>query len=538
MRFIAQAADEAYDGLARILETRPKEVADPARLTIFPDKDSYDAFHNDAHTNFIAYYHHHPEPQIVTYAQSREKGFRRTIAHEVGHLFTSHLVGDLPRWLCEGIAEMLQEVLLSDDRAQLLPIPDYAIGAVLRWMEQGASARRILAAHAPQLSGSSGGGGAPDYTVAWALAYMLSEKLRVAGTSTWRERLLSLKLYGDRNPVLFAADWESFYGSFALPPEVAQFLQAGGRDARAAEIQVVCEIAQYRPEACRTVAADLTLDTPESFHARSLIEPSVCVKLARERIFDPDPEWRKSAVGVLALVGEANAIPDLLNDPSPDVRAAAIEGLAAGEARFAAPKIREHLGAPEAQIRRACAKALGFLGGTEDIDRITALLEDPVFAVRIAAADALGRLGDPQSAVALRGRLAQTQEAFMVTVHVALSLTRLGIGEGERWLAGEESGCWCGYVTALRRMAQEPVESLRRTGIPVEDLKTSTDIILLLHALKDSRPFVRGQAFDVLWKTFRKSFGYEPWTPTAWRSMAADRWHGWWDEEMFRYSKP
>lgn len=61
----------------------------------------------------------------------------------------------------------------------------------------------------------------------------------------------------------------------------------------------------------------------------------------------------------------------------------------------------EALGDDQARVREDAARALGELRATETMEPLIGLLTDPIPKVQIAAADSLGRMGDPRALLAL-----------------------------------------------------------------------------------------------------------------------------------------
>jgi HEAT repeat protein len=166
---------------------------------------------------------------------------------------------------------------------------------------------------------------------------------------------------------------------------------------------------------------------------------------------DPRPEVRAQAAEWAAAHPEsAPKLVALLDDPGRFVRftamdslirlrAAAVEPLAAaiergespraalevasriGDPRLAGPA-RARLGDPDPVVRAWAARMLGALGGSEEA--IVARLADPDAHVRAAAAVALGRLGHWPSAPPLAGLL--TDRDWNVRRSAALALRALG----------------------------------------------------------------------------------------------------------------
>jgi hypothetical protein len=117
-----------------------------------------------------------------------------------------------------------------------------------------------------------------------------------------------------------------------------------------------------------------------------------------------------------------------LEDPAPEVVAAALEVVASWRQVSWGDEAAGLLGSEHPVVRAAAARALEQIGRAPHVKGLSACLrEDPVPDVRVAAALALGRIGGPQAAAALSDAAARDPDTHVQ--HVSRQgLRRLGFG--------------------------------------------------------------------------------------------------------------
>jgi HEAT repeat protein len=240
-----------------------------------------------------------------------------------------------------------------------------------------------------------------------------------------------------------------------------------------------------------------------------------------------DPAIRRLAAQTLAGMGArasdaAASLTKAIDDPSPDVRASALDALAAaGPPADAAPKLRDAVAAPEPAVRAAAARAMGRLTapGDDVVGDLLKCLTDPVGDVRAEAAIAIGRLASdaarcvPALVVLLddadlraRASAAQAIGAFGTAARDAASDLRRSLAHGDPWVR-------LGAAMSLARVeprAPEPWETFgrlvldanrdvrRRTVLSLGVLRREEAVPLLTERLDDRDADVRKAAAQAL----------------------------------------
>jgi ATP:ADP antiporter, AAA family len=117
----------------------------------------------------------------------------------------------------------------------------------------------------------------------------------------------------------------------------------------------------------------------------------------RALLTDEDPTIRAQAAALL-LHHESEAAPTLnraTHDPSSEVRACALRGIAAAHAPGSYSIALEALSDPEAEVRAEAARAIAATAPEEAVDSLIAALADDDPRVRNAAVDGLAEVGAP-----------------------------------------------------------------------------------------------------------------------------------------------
>lgn len=125
------------------------------------------------------------------------------------------------------------------------------------------------------------------------------------------------------------------------------------------------------------------------------------------------PELRMAAANALARLGEANAVPklvDAMEDPDPRVRLRVCHACGALADPRAVPALTKRLD-DHARVRHAAANALGSIGTDQSLAPLIDLLEDDDPSVRRIAAGALGKASNARPVEPLVYVLADDSEA-------------------------------------------------------------------------------------------------------------------------------
>jgi HEAT repeat protein len=145
---------------------------------------------------------------------------------------------------------------------------------------------------------------------------------------------------------------------------------------------------------------------------------------------DPVPEVREAAIQGLAFIDDARALDRLLatsKSPEPRTRSAAMRALShtANDPRVDAHLLRG-LQDSDAWVRYFACQSLGKRGAARVTNAILPLLDDPAGQVRVAAVEALSRFDDEAAFAALEKAAASPDADLTRAALVALGLTRKG----------------------------------------------------------------------------------------------------------------
>jgi len=189
-------------------------------------------------------------------------------------------------------------------------------------------------------------------------------------------------------------------GDFAPEPAETPLLQALEDQDAAVRAQALESLGRLGGSAA-TAAARQCLSDPDS--AVRLI--ALAVLTDSEELPDPglltddDPTVRSQAAALLLNHSE-EAEPTLIratHDPSAEVRAAALRGIAAARTRSAYSVALEALADPEAEVRAEAMRAIAATAPENAVPSLLAALADEDPRVRAAAVDGLAEVGAPAS---------------------------------------------------------------------------------------------------------------------------------------------
>jgi HEAT repeat protein len=161
------------------------------------------------------------------------------------------------------------------------------------------------------------------------------------------------------------------------------------------------------------------------------LEPAIGFELIQSAIADSNSRVRYSAVSQLDTLGtqdlelSLNLLRDLLNDPEPDVQAAAADCLGALKLHAAFEDLHQlYDTTPEWLVKFSIIATLGELGDPRGFELLTEALASDNELIQTAAISSFGELGDIQ-AVPLLSPYA-TSSNWQIRYRVVQALSRLG----------------------------------------------------------------------------------------------------------------
>jgi HEAT repeat protein len=162
------------------------------------------------------------------------------------------------------------------------------------------------------------------------------------------------------------------------------------------------------------------------------IEPAIAYGYIKQLVLDKDTRVRYAAVSQLASLGtedlvESSAIlrDRLVNDPEPDVQAAAADAIGALKIVAAFDDL-QHLyqTTPEWLVQFSIIAALGELGEPRGLELLKTALTSPTALVQTAAIGAIGELGNPSAVESIIPFV--THPDWQIRYQLARSLRALG----------------------------------------------------------------------------------------------------------------
>lgn len=221
---ILAIADEAYELYAELLDVRPPRckvavVDGPAELESVFGVDG---------KAVSGVYIRCCEPLIGVYPPADA----RVIRHEVAHHFLHHVLGEHPRWLGEGLAEILEQARRVHGRPTIALVDPEHIESYLDVR------RRPAAAAGPLLHDHM------NYSTSWAIAAWLL--LRESGTL--RERVSALRRHVGASPETLQPSEDELLGAaLTWTRDLEQMLDHSDHARRAAGARVLGLIGETVP---------------------------------------------------------------------------------------------------------------------------------------------------------------------------------------------------------------------------------------------------------------------------------------------------
>lgn len=173
-------------------------------------------------------------------------------------------------------------------------------------------------------------------------------------------------------------------------------------------------------------------DRIEALNAIRSLEPAAALDYIKQLVTDKDARVRYAAVSQLASAGSADLAASstllrdrLVNDPEPDVQAAAADAIGALRLTAAFDDLL-HLyeSTPEWLVQFSIVAALGELGEPRGLELLRTALTSDTALVQTAAIGAIGELGDPSAVADLVPFV--TNPDWQIRYQLARSLRTLG----------------------------------------------------------------------------------------------------------------
>lgn len=211
----------------------------------------------------------------------------------------------------------------------------------------------------------------------------------------------------------------------SLDPDAAAAALLAVRPTRAAAAERALEALGVTPEALSARLDDPSLTPAAKIETALRLGQLGDVRgfdLLRRSLSAEDGQTRSSAVEALGRLGDARAVellPTALDDADPAVRAAAATAM--GRLGVTPERLLARLASPNIALRTESLRLLGRLGDAAHVPHIAARLRagEPL-TVRLAAAAALGRLGQAEGVAALTAVLTDPEPALRRQAAAAL----------------------------------------------------------------------------------------------------------------------
>ncbi len=173
-------------------------------------------------------------------------------------------------------------------------------------------------------------------------------------------------------------------------------------------------------------------DRIEALNAIRSLEPAAAIDYIKQLVTDKDARVRYAAVSQLASAGSADLAASatilrdrLVNDPEPDVQAAAADAIGALRLTAAFDDLLHlYQSTPEWLVQFSIVAALGELGEPRGLELLRTALTSDTALVQTAAIGAIGELGDPSAVADLVPFI--TNSDWQIRYQLARSLRALG----------------------------------------------------------------------------------------------------------------
>ena len=244
-------------------------------------------------------------------------------------------------------------------------------------------------------------------------------------------RLTAMIEAGDASPEVI--DTFARFGTAGARELLSEQLRHGSPAVRGAAVEAIRRAARHdvSGELVATAGADPSPEVRASaLEALRELGVRQAVPVALDRLGDGDPRVREAAVALVGHLGSKDTAGELrrrVGDGTPTVRAAIATALGMLHAPDSRPELGAMLGDPEAEVRAAAARALGRTGDRAAIPALLEALGTGDAALRDAVSDAVPRL-DPTATPALLAELRRLNDAGARATAIR-ALGRTGAGE-------------------------------------------------------------------------------------------------------------
>jgi HEAT repeat protein len=162
------------------------------------------------------------------------------------------------------------------------------------------------------------------------------------------------------------------------------------------------------------------------------LEPAIAFGYIKQLVTDNNTRVRYAAVSQLATLGSEDLNDSLfilrdrlVNDPEPDVQAAAADAIGALKLTDAFEDLQNlYESTPEWLVQFSIVAALGELGDPRGLQLLQTALKNPTVLIQTAAIGAIGELGDPNGVESIIPFI--TDPDWQIRYQLARSLRNLG----------------------------------------------------------------------------------------------------------------
>ncbi len=257
---------------------------------------------------------------------------------------------------------------------------------------------------------------------------------------------------------------------------------------RAADALAFTKASQMTDALVRALVSD---DHSVRFHAARAMITGHCVAVLPQLMkysTNSNAEVRERIMGVFGAIGGSDQLPlvgEATNDENSLVRLAAVDALQKIGARTGGATLLQKLSDTDPHVRAAVARALGHSGDKTVVPKLLPLLHDSKGYVRSAAAEALGKLGDRSAVPALIALLAGIETAPGDDSGLVVKTQNDLLADKLKFTEVEQKTAVAIALGELR--ANDGVDSLIKHGLKSDDLSLQAAAAYSLGHIGDRR---------------------------------------------------